>query len=124
MSTAEKKILIAICLFLFFAVFTLIQSSIVTAKSDQFIAAVTDYFKCEALGHVPGKCNRSEFEHYYNPYMSAISYILIGLIPLGVLNFVVSWRSVKEVTVKSIRHLSKKSSEMTNVSSSSSAIKA
>ena len=81
---------------------------------------MTDYFKCEALGHVPGKCNRSEFEQYYSPYMSAISYTLIGLVPLGILNFVLKWRSVKEVTVKSIRRLSMKTSEITNVSSSSS----
>ena len=59
-----------------------------TAKSDKFIAALINYFKCEALGHVPGKCDRLEFEHYYNPYMTAISYILIGLISLGVLSFV------------------------------------
>ena len=120
LSTAEKKIIIAILLFMVFSVFTLVHSAIVTAKSDNFISAVTDYFKCEALGHVPGKCNRSEFEHIYSPYMSAISYTLIGLIPLGILNFVLRWRSVKEVAVKSIRRLSRKSSEITNVSNSSS----
>ena len=105
-------------MFIIFAVFTLVHSAIVTAKSDKFISAVTDYFKCEALGHVPGKCNRSEFEHIYSPYMSAISYALIGLIPLGILNFVLKWRSVKEIIVKLFRHLSSKSSAITNVSSS------
>ena len=99
--------------------FTLVNNAIVTATFDKFIAAVTDYFKCEALGHVPGKCNRSEFEQYYNPYMSAISYTLIGLIPLGILNFVLRWRSVKVVAVKSFHWLSKKS-DIAAISSSSS----
>ena len=56
-------------------------------------------FKCEALGHVPGKCNISEFEQYYNPYIRAISYILVGLIPLSVLNLVLKWSSVKEIAI-------------------------
>ena len=107
-------------MFIVFVVFTLVHSAIVTAKSDKFVSVLTDYFKCEALGHVPGKCNRSEFEHIYSPYMSAISYALIGLVPLGILNFVLKWRSVKEVAVKSLRRLTRKSSEITNVSSSSS----
>ena len=94
--------------------FTLVHTAIFTAQSDKFIAAVTDYFKCEALGHVPGKCNRSEFEQYSNPYMSAVSYTLIGLIPLGILNFVLKWRSVKEIAVKSLQSLSRKPSEITN----------
>ena len=115
MSTAEKKIPIAICLFIVFAVFTLVHTAIVTARSDKFIAAVTDYFKCEALGHVPGKCNRSEFEQYCNPYMSAISYTLIGLIPLGILNFVLKWKSVKELAIKSFHWLSRKSPGITKV---------
>ena len=97
-------------MFIVFVVFTLVHSAIVTAKSDKFVFVLNDYFNCEALGHVPGKCNRSEFEHIYSPYMSAITYVLIGLVPLGILNFVLKWRSVKEVAVKSFRCLSRKSS--------------
>ena len=98
---------------------TLVHTAIVTTKSDKFIAAVTDYFKCEALGHVPGKCNRSEFEHYNNPYMSSITYVLIGLIPLGILNFVLKWKSITDVAEKSFHWLAKKP-QNTNLSSLSS----
>ena len=52
--------------------------------------------------------------------MSAITYVLIGLVPLGILNFVLKWRSVKKVAVKSFHHLSRKLSEITNALSSSS----
>ena len=99
-----------------FALFTLVHSAIVTAKFDKFIAAVIDYFKCEALGHVPGKRNRSDFEQYYNPNMSSISYTLIALIPLGILNFALKWRSVKVVAMKSFHWFSEKS-DITKISS-------
>ena len=52
--------------------------------------------------------------------MSAISYTLIGLIPLGILNFVLKWKSVKEVAVKTFNRLSRKSPDITKVSSLSS----
>ena len=104
------------CLFIVFSVVTLVHTGIVIASSDKFIAALTDYFKCEALGHVTGKCNRSEFEQYYNPYMSAISYIFIGLIPLGIINFVLKWNSVKKVAEKSFHWPAKKPSQNTNLS--------
>ena len=116
MSTAERKIFIAICLFLVFAVVTLVHTAIVIAKFVKIVAAVIEYFKCEALRYVPGKCNRSEFEEYYNPYMIAISYTLIALVPLGILNFVLKWRSVKEVAMKSFHWLSRNVSDITKVS--------
>ena len=40
--------------------------------------------------------------------MSAIAYTLLGLIPLSFLNYVLKWRSIKEVTVKSLHLLSTK----------------
>ena len=94
------------CSFIAFAVFTLVHTGYVTATADKFTAALTDYFKCEALGHVPGKCSRSKFEQYHTPLMSAIAYTLMGLIPLSFLNYVLKWRSIKEVTVKSFHLLS------------------
>ena len=108
LSTAEKKILISMCSFIVFAIFTLVHTGYVTATADKFIAALTDYFKCEALGHIPGKCSRSKFEQYHTPLMSAIAYTLMGLIPLSFLNYVLKWRSIKEVTVKSLHLLSTK----------------
>ena len=90
------KIIIALCSFILFAVYVLVQNGIVQAKSDTFITALTGYFKCEAFGHIPGKCNRSNFEQHYNQYLATISYILMGLIPLGILNFVLKWRSAQK----------------------------
>ena len=91
-----------------FKVVTSVHTGYVTATADKFTTALTDYFKCEALGHVPGKCSRSKFEQYHTPLMSAIAYTLMGLIPLSFLNYVLKWRSIKEVTVKSFHLLSTK----------------
>ena len=125
LSTAEKKILIIICLFIVPAIFISAQTAVLIATSDKFMAALTNYFKCEALGYVPGKCNRSEFEQYSNPYMSVILYTLLGLAPLGILNFVLKWRSMKKayISMKSFHHLSRKSFDITNVSSLSLGIR-
>ena len=107
-------------LFIVFSIFTLAHAAYVAATSDKLIAALTNYFKCEALGHVPGKCNRSEFEQYYNPYLSVISYALLGLVPLGIVNSVLKWRSVKEVVVTTFCQLTKKSSKNAPLSNFSS----
>ena len=90
------------CSFVVFAIFTLVHTGYVTATADKFIAALTEYFKCEVLGHVPGKCSRSKFEQYHTPLMSAIAYTLMEL------NYALKWRSIKEVTVKSLHLLSTK----------------
>ena len=104
------------CSYIVFGVFSLAHAADATAKSDKSIAAVTEYFKCEALGHIPGKCDRSEMEQYNTSIMSAIAYTMIGLIPLSILNFVLKWRSVKEVTVKLFHWLTRKFSKCTNLS--------
>ena len=41
MSTAEKKILILVCLFVVFAVVILVHLAVVTTKSDKFIVTLT-----------------------------------------------------------------------------------
>ena len=97
------------------------HAAYVAATSDKLITALTNYFKCEALGYVPGKCNRSDFEQYNNPYITLISYTLIGLIPLGILNFVLKWMSVKEAVVKLFCQLTRKFSKNVNLSSFSTA---
>ena len=124
LSTAEMKIIVALCSFILFAVFSLAQSSYVQAKSDIFIASLTDYFKCEAFGHIPGKCNRSNFEQHYNQYLVAISNILLGLIPLSILNFVLKWRSVQKKIIVFFKYIKRSpdslatSTKSTNISTS------
>ncbi|XP_019854872.1 PREDICTED: uncharacterized protein LOC109583828 isoform X2 [Amphimedon queenslandica] len=108
LTTAEKKIVMVIISFVIFGVYILGNTSGAVAKSNEFKAALTQYFECEAFGHVPGKCDRGTFDKIYNPYLNAISYILIGLVPLSILNFIIKWHSVKSLRTKA-RKLTKTS---------------
>ena len=114
------------CSFILFAVFILVQKSLRLATLDTFIAALTDYISCESFGHIPGKCNRSSFEQHYNQYLAAISNILMGLIPLSILNFVLKWRSVQKkvkIFLECIRRSTKRIVTATNPTSISSSDK-
>ena len=97
LGTAEKKILAVFIAYIIFGVYTLIYVSIVTANSHKFGQALTAYFKCELSGHVPDKCDRSEFEQYKYPYVASISFILIGLLPISILNYVLKFEIVKQL---------------------------
>lgn len=103
LTTAEKKIVMVIISFVIFGVYILGNTSGAVAKSNEFKAALTQYFECEALGHVPGKCDRGSFDKIHNPYLNAITYILIGLVPLSILNFIIKWDSVKGLRTKARR---------------------
>ena len=105
LSTGEKKIILVFCTIIVFGVFTLVNVSYNTANTNKQVTAITDYFKCEALGYVSGKCNRAEFEQYYNPYVNAIAYILLGLVPLTILNFVLKWKAVQQFSKKILQKL-------------------
>ena len=78
----------------------MLHYGIFTANGDKLIDGMKVYFICEASGHVPGKCDRNVFERHFYPSMSCISYILMGLIPLSILNFVVNWNKVKGIVCK------------------------
>ena len=78
----------------------MVHVGIVTSNSDKTVDGLITYFACESSGHVPGKCDRRIFERYTQPYMSAVAYILMGLIPFSVVNFVVKWKAVKNTVFK------------------------
>ena len=103
LSTAEKKILLVFTSFTIFGVFTVGNQSSIEANSDKLGAALMQYFECEALGHVPGKCDRGTFENIYSPYLSAITYILMSLTSLSILNFILKWSSVKSTGNKAVK---------------------
>ena len=113
LNTAEKKILLVIVMFTIFSIYILGVTSNNIAVSERLTSALTDYFKCEALGHVPGRCNREPIERITTPYFSAISYLLLGLIPLSILNFVFKWSTVKKTKKKLRTFLQKNQSTMT-----------
>ena len=105
LTTAEMKIMIIIGMFTVFSTYTLARYSNSIAHTDKLLSALTDYFKCEALGHVPGRCSREPFERLQIAYVNALSYLLLGGIILSILNFVIKWKMV----TKGIRLIKQKS---------------
>ena len=91
LNTAEKKIIVVFLTFIVFGVYLMVHFGVVTGNADKVNEGFAEYFACEASGHIPGQCDRSKFERYLFPYMSAVAYILLGLLPFTILNFVVNW---------------------------------
>ena len=119
LSTAEKKVMIVFLSFIVFGVFTMAQTGITTADSDKLARGLVKYFNCESSGHIPGKCDRHEFEQYSHPYLLSVSYLLLGIIPLTILNFVLNVQSLKACVSKCLRPRGDTSSTY-NVSQSTS----
>lgn len=63
--------------------------------TKEFVTALEQYFACEALGHVPGKCSRDEVEKYSWPYLTTIAFVSTCLIPLPSLVFIVNLNRLK-----------------------------
>ena len=95
LNTAGKKILAVFIMYIIFGVHTQVEVAIDLANADKFVEALTTYFICELSGHVPDKCDRSEFEQYKHPYVSVISNILLGLFPISILNYVLKFEKLK-----------------------------
>ena len=86
----EKKILWFFLAFIFYGIVATLYPTIFGTYRKEFFTALEQYFACEALGHVPGKCSRDEVEKYSRPYLVMIVYISNCLIPLTSLVFVVN----------------------------------
>ena len=122
LSTAEKKILLVFLSISTFGAFILAHFNSTITRFNKFITALTQYFECEALGHIPGKCNRETFEKIHSPYMDAITYMLMGLVTLSVLNFVLKWSSFKKAK-DSVKFYIKRSTLIIRGNDSSTAVK-
>uniref|UniRef100_A0A1X7VWC8 FZ domain-containing protein n=1 Tax=Amphimedon queenslandica TaxID=400682 RepID=A0A1X7VWC8_AMPQE len=70
---------------------------ILSAKADNKAEAMNEFFKCEALGYVPGNCDEGKHERIIYPYINVIVYTSVNLVPLVTLIYVVKWAWIKKV---------------------------
>ena len=91
----EKKILLFFIAFIFYGIVGTLYPTVFGANRKEFFTAIKEYFACEALGYVPGKCSRDEVEKYSRPYLIIIGYISNCLIPLLSLVFIVNVNRLK-----------------------------
>ena len=95
-STAEKKLLVVLCYYIIFGVTALVTFALYTARRDTLLAATIQYFTCEAIGHVPGKCDRASFQQQDDIWwLRCVVYILMGFIPTVNLTFVANFGEVQ-----------------------------
>ena len=68
-----------------------------SAEKEALDGAISSYFLCEAVGHVPGRCSRETFERYSHRLLHIlIYYILPFFIPVVNLVCVINCKSIKE----------------------------
>lgn len=73
-----------------------LYSTVLGTHTKEFVIALEQYFACEALGHVPGKCSRDDIEKYSWPYLTMIAFVSTCLIPVPSLVFVVNVNRLKK----------------------------
>ena len=103
MHKAELKITIVYTYFLLLTWSVLCLDAVYVAEQDVLEEAITSYFLCEAVGHVPGRCSRETLEQYSHPLLNiAIYNILSFFVPIVNLLFVINCRSIRE-SIKKLR---------------------
>ena len=95
---AEGKIMIIAVYFIIFLVVTLCRDAVYISGRAPFEDAVNSYFACEAVGYVPGKCDRKSFEHFSYPLLCVnIAFYITNLfLPAVVLLYLINCRSLIE----------------------------
>ena len=91
----ERKILWFFFAFIFYGIVATLYATVLGTHTKEFVTALEQYFACEALGHVPGKCSRDEVEKYSWPYLTTIAFVSTCLIPVPSLVFVVNLNRLK-----------------------------
>ena len=95
---AEGKILIIAFYFILFLIVTHTRDTVYISGRMPFEDAVNSYFACEAVGYVPGKCDRESFEKILYPLIRAniAFYITTIFLPATILLYLVNCRSIME----------------------------
>ena len=94
-SSAETKILIILGYYALFTVVSLSYFAVASAKQDELIHAIRQYFVCEGAGSQM-ECNRSEIEQFTYPGVIVETFVLFGFLPCVNLVYVINWRAIKK----------------------------
>ena len=96
-STAEKKLLIVFCYYIFLQVIAFVTFSLSEQAADTLQTELVSYFLCEENGHNPDSpCSRAGFEDLINPVVTILSFILALLAPFVNFVFVIDYQEVKQ----------------------------
>ena len=97
--TPERKLLLVLCYYVIFGSETLVTFAVSTTNIGPYIAAVSNYFACEANGNsTSGRCDaeRKGFESLNHFQLTFLAYILLGLLPAMNLVYVMNCKKIKK----------------------------
>ena len=86
----KKKVLLILAYFIVLISVIIARSGVSTLFEEVLWSSIRDYFLCEAVSHVEGKCSRESFEKYLSPLLDGLLYIMSALFTLVYLLFVVN----------------------------------
>lgn len=99
MSTPEKKILIISCYYVLLGVVALTAFTQTLKDNEALTREYEKYFLCESKGIDPDDteaCDRSDFEQYQTPGLTASAYFLLGFFPVANLIYAVNVKELKQ----------------------------
>ena len=104
---AEAKISFIYVYFLIFHLLVKTYEAILLSERDSYRDAVNNYFLCEAVGYVPGRCSRETFEQYSHPILKISSNIMSFFLPFIMVLYLFNCRALqaKVKEIKAIRTL-------------------
>ncbi len=108
MGTAEKKIFIIFCYYIVLGIIALSTFTEAVRNDDETAEEYRKYFRCESAGidpNDPDECDRSGFENNDTLFLTAATYVLVGIFPAVNLIFAVNNRELKQVFTKGLKRL-------------------
>ncbi len=99
LGTPEKKILIASCYYVLLGVIALSAFTNMITDGEAIREEFDKYFLCESGGidpDDPEQCDRSGFEQYQIPGLTATASVLIGMFPVVNVVFAVNVKDLKQ----------------------------
>lgn len=99
-STAEKKLILVLSLSIFAGLVFFISVATTRVNVTTQVSFLSEYFRCESNGYVPGKCNRQVIQQDSIVWFTSAAFIILGATPLINLLFVVNFKTIKEKVKK------------------------
>ena len=98
----EYKLLFTFFYFVIFGVTSMVFVADVEAKVENFINATKQYINCEAMGATNKSCDQFVDDIDRDGFftLGAVTYILIGLLPVVILTFIIDWSATGKIFKK------------------------
>ena len=70
----------------------MVHATVTVSYTSSIGSKLEDYFQCEAPGHTPGKCSRTDFERLTLVIPDGITYLILSFTAFNMLCFIINWK--------------------------------